>query len=117
VWFAIGQTAGTALLLPFGHNLWLLMIPLLAANIVGPAIDVTTRMTFLSLAPDLRTRLTTVYIAMMFAGGAIGSVAGTVVFEAFGWNGTALYALASCAGIAILSILAYRRYGDRTGQP
>ena len=89
----------------------------LAANIVGPAIDVTTRMTFLSLAPDLRTRLTTVYIAMMFAGGAIGSVAGTVVFEAFGWNGTALYALASCAGIAILSILAYRRYGDRTGQP
>ena len=44
-------------------------------------------------------------------------MAGTVVFEAFGWNGTALYALASCAGIAILSILAYRRYGDRTGQP
>jgi predicted MFS family arabinose efflux permease len=110
VWFALGQTAGTALLLPFGDNLWLLMIPLIAGNIVGPAIDVTTRMTFLSLDPALRTRLTTVYIAMMFAGGAIGSVAGTAAFEAFGWTGTAAYALASCAAITVLAVVARRLY-------
>lgn len=115
VWFAMGQAAGTALLLPFGGNLWLLMIPLIAGNIVGPAIDVTTRMTFLSLDPALRTRLTTVYVAMMFAGGAIGSVAGTAAFEAFGWTGTAVYALASCLAIVALAILARRLYEpDRT---
>ena len=88
------------------------MIPLLAGNIVGPAIDVTTRMTFLSLDPALRTRLTTVYIAMMFLGGAIGSIAGTAAFEAFGWAGTAIYALASCIGITVLAVVAWRRYGD-----
>lgn len=117
VWFAVGQTAGTALLLPLGGSLWLLLIPLLAGNVVGPAIDVTTRMTFLSRDPALRTRLTTVYIAMMFAGGAIGSVAGTAAFEAFGWTGTALYALVSCIGIAVLSVIGLRRYGARVDHP
>ena len=49
------------------------MIPILIGNIVCPAIDVTSRMTFLSQEPAVRTRLTTIYIVMMFIGGAIGS--------------------------------------------
>lgn len=113
VWFAAAQTAAAALFLPFGGSLWLLVIPLVASNVVGPAIDVTTRMTFLSLEPSLRTRLTTIYIVMMFIGGAVGSVAGTAAFEAFGWTGTALYSFASCAGITLLALLARRLYGDR----
>lgn len=116
VWFALAQTAATALFLPFGGSLWLLTIPLIATNMVGPAIDVTSRMTFLSLEPALRTRLTTIYIVMMFIGGAVGSMAGTAVFEAFGWTGTALYCLASCAGIAALAIAAQRRWGGSGGE-
>lgn len=111
--FAVVQTAGVALLLPFGDNLWLLMIPLLLGNVVGPAIDVTSRMTYLALEPELRTRLTTIYIVMMFVGGGIGSVAGTAVFDAFGWNGTALYVLASCLGLTALTVIAWRLYGER----
>ena len=113
VCFAIAQTAGIALLYPFGHNLWLLMIPILLGNIVGPAIDVTGRMTFLSLEPELRTRLTTIYIVMMFVGGAVGSFAGTAVFGAFGWDGIALGILASCVTLTGLAYLAYRLYGER----
>ncbi|WP_279349190.1 MFS transporter [Erythrobacter litoralis] len=109
--FALVQTFGISLLLPFGDNLWLLMIPILIGNIVGPAIDVTSRMTFLSLEPELRTRLTTIYIVLMFVGGAIGSVAGTAVFDAFGWTGIALYILGSCVILFALTILGYRRYG------
>ena len=109
--FALVQTLGISLLLPFGDNLWLLMIPILIGNIVGPAIDVTSRMTFLSLEPELRTRLTTIYIVLMFIGGAVGSVAGTAVFDAFGWTGTALYILGSCIILFALTVLGYRRYG------
>jgi predicted MFS family arabinose efflux permease len=115
-WFALAQTAGVSLLYPLGGNLWLLMIPLLAGQVVGPAIDVTSRMTFLALEPALRTRLTTIYIAMMFVGGGIGSIAGTAVFEAFGWAGTAGYCFVSCLGITVLAFLARRLYGDDHGQ-
>jgi predicted MFS family arabinose efflux permease len=113
IFFSIAQTAGVALLLPFGDNLWLLMIPLVLVNIVGPAIDVTSRMTFLSLDAELRTRLTTIYIVMMFIGGSIGSVIGTVVFDAFGWSGTAIYVFASCFIMTAIAFLTTRLYGER----
>ena len=113
VGFAIVQTAGISLLLPFGDNLWLLMIPILLGNIVGPAIDVTSRMTFLSLEPELRTRLTTIYIVMMFIGGGIGSIAGTALFEAYGWTGTALVILLSCLCLTAIAFAGYRLYGHR----
>ncbi|MXP10358.1 MFS transporter [Pseudoblastomonas halimionae] len=116
VGFAVVQAAGIALLIPFGYNLWLLMIPLLLGNIVGPAIDVTSRMTFLSLEPELRTRLTTIYIVMMFIGGGIGSIAGTALFEAFGWTGAALAILASCVTLTVIAIVGYRIYGHRDGK-
>jgi hypothetical protein len=89
------------------------MIPLLLGNIVGPAIDVTSRMTYLALDSALRTRLTTIYIVMMFIGGSIGSVAGTAIFDAFGWIGIALYVVASCIGITALAVIAVRLYGGR----
>ncbi|WP_115367580.1 MFS transporter [Alteripontixanthobacter maritimus] len=113
VGFCVVQTAGIALLLPFGYNLWLLMIPILIGNIVGPAIDVTSRMTFLSLEPELRTRLTTIYIVLMFIGGAIGSIAGTAIYDVFGWTGVASTVLASCVALTAIAVLGYRLYGDR----
>ena len=107
------QTAGFALLLPLGASMLLLTIPILVASVVGPAIDVTSRMIFLSRDPALRTRLTTVYIVMMFVGGSIGSIAGTALFDAFGWTGIALYVFASCLCLTIAAALGYRLYGDR----
>ena len=111
--FSIAQTAGMALLLPFGGNLWLLMVPIFVGNVVGPAIDVTSRMTFLSLQPELRTRLTTIYIVMMFVGGSIGSFAGTALFDLFGWTGIALYVTGSCLCLTALALFGYRLYGQR----
>ena len=111
--FAMVQTIGVSFLIPFGGNIWLLMLPLIIGNIVGPAIDVTSRMTFLRLEPEIRTRLTTIYIVMMFVGGSIGSIAGTAVFSAFGWTGTALYILGSCLLLTALSAIAFRLYGEK----
>jgi predicted MFS family arabinose efflux permease len=118
IWFSLVQTAGAALLYPLGGTLLLLTIPLILGNIVGPAIDVTTRMTFLSLDPAVRTRLTTIYIVLMFVGGAIGSVAGTAVYDAYGWAGTSAYAFVSCVLLTVLSVMGLRLYGDsRTVSP
>ncbi|MFT6474462.1 MFS transporter [Qipengyuania profunda] len=108
--FAIIQLGGIALLWPLGGTLWGLLVPLFVTNLVGPGIDVTGRMTFLALDPAIRTRLTTIYVVIMFIGGGLGSYAGTVAYDAYGWAGTcALLGLCSVAltGLTMLT----RRYG------
>jgi len=103
---------GAAVALPFlGGSLWLLMVPIVVMNLVGPAIDVAGRMTFLSLAPEIRTRLMTVYIVLMFSGGGLASWAATAAYDHAGWNGTALLCIAlALAGLA-LSVFSLRRQG------
>ena len=109
--FTLVQFAGLCLLYPFGDNLWLLVIPLLASNVVGPAIDVASRMTFLAAEPELRTRLTTIYVVMMFLGGAVGSAVGTAVYDFAGWAGLSAVIVACSAGMVTLSFYARRRFG------
>lgn len=111
--FSFVQLAGIALFYPLGGSLALLLLPLVLVNLVGPGIDVTGRMTFLALAPERRTRLTTIYIVMMFVGGGIGSILGTWVYDRFDWAGTcALMATISAVATA-LSLFARHRFGDR----
>ena len=107
---AVVQVAGVSLLYPLGFSVWALLVPLLVINMVGPSIDVTGRMTFLALAPDIRTRLTTFYIVAMFLGGALGSVAGTAVYDAAGWGGTCALLLANALMILLLAYVAHRRH-------
>ncbi|MGB3710515.1 MAG: MFS transporter [Erythrobacter sp.] len=94
---AMAQAVGIALFYPMGWNVWTVIVPLFIVNAVGPTIDVTGRMTFLSLEPDIRTRLTTTYIVGMFTGGALGSIQGTTVYDAAGWLGT-------CALLMVFSL-------------
>jgi len=108
--FAFVQLIGILLLWPLGQSLWSLLVPMMIANLVGPGIDVTGRMTFLSLDPSVRARLTTVYIVIMFIGGGIGSYAGTAVYDAFGWAGTCGLLGASSLVLTGLAI-AERRFG------
>lgn len=107
---ALAQMAGIALFWPMGGSVWALIVPLVIVNLVGPGVDVTGRMTFLSLAPDLRTRLTTIYIVIMFIGGGIGSFVGTAVYDAAGWGGVCAMLMASTATLSSLAWIA-TRYG------
>lgn len=106
---ALIQFAAITLYYPFGWNLWLLIIPIIITNVVGPSIDVTSRMTFLSLDPGVRTRLMTVFIVMMFVGGGIASSAGTYVYEHAGWAGNSMLAIAMSAVVVVLSWVATRK--------
>lgn len=106
---SIAQLAGVILLYPFGESLWLLIIPLIIMNTVGPGIDVSGRMTFLSLAPAIRTRLMTGYIVIMFIGAGIASWAGTAAYGWAGWAGNSVIALVLSATLVGLSAYALRK--------
>lgn len=105
------QFGGVCLLGVFGHSLWLLIIPLTLTNVVGPLIDVTGRMTFLSQPPGVRTRLMTAYIVLMFIGGGLASWGATFVYEQAGWAGTTRLALILSALLVTLSFLSMRFMG------
>jgi predicted MFS family arabinose efflux permease len=107
---AVVQLAGIALFYPLGFSIWTLMVPLFITNTVGPTIDVTGRMTLFTLAPEIRTRLTTSYIVVMFIGGAIGSALATTVYDAGGWGATAGLLLAMSMAVTGLSYHAERRW-------
>ena len=112
---AVVQFAGIALFYPLGFSIWTVLVPLFIVNLVGPSIDVTGRMTLFSLAPDIRTRLTTSYVVTMFVGGAIGSAAGTAVFAWGGWGATCVLLAAMSGCVLALAIHAERRW--RITQP
>ncbi len=106
---AMVQVAGVSLFYPLGFNLFTLLVPLVLVNMVGPTIDVTGRMMFLSLAPEIRTRLTTFYIVAMFLGGAVGSMLGTAIYDAAGWAGTSALLLGFSLSILVLALRADRQ--------
>ena len=107
---ALVQLAGIALFYPLGFSIWALLVPLFIVNLVGPTVDVTGRMTLFTLAPEIRTRLTTSYIVTMFVGGAVGSAAGTAVYDFGGWAATCGLLLAMSCCVVALSFLAERRW-------
>jgi predicted MFS family arabinose efflux permease len=102
------QLFGVCLFFFFGHSLWLLMIPIVITNLVGPVIDVSGRMTFLSQAPAIRTRLMTIYIVLMFLGGGLCSWAGTAAYEWGGWTATAVLSIALSTLVVALSFISFR---------
>lgn len=107
---ALVQLGGIALFYPLGFSIWTLMVPLFITNTVGPTIDVTGRMTLFTLAPEIRTRLTTSYIVVMFIGGAVGSALGTTVYDAGGWGATTTLMLIMSASLTGLAYHAERRW-------
>jgi predicted MFS family arabinose efflux permease len=104
------QFIGIALFYPLGFSIWALLVPLFIVNLVGPSVDVTGRMTLFVLAPEIRTRLTTSYIVTMFVGGAIGSAAGTAIYEAGGWGAACALLLAMSSAVLGLAIYSERRW-------
>lgn len=107
---AMVNLAGIALFYPLGFSIWSLLVPLLMVNMFGPTIDVAGRMTLFTLAPEIRTRLTTFYIVAMFMGGAVGSAAGTAVYDWGGWGATCALILVMSSGVLGLALHAERRW-------
>jgi predicted MFS family arabinose efflux permease len=84
-----------------GWSLPLLVAGVLVMDACVQGSHVTNQAVIYDLLPRARSRLTTVYITTMFAGGAAGSAAGAQAFEHWGWPGATITAAAfPVAGLA-----------------
>ncbi|WP_433430438.1 MFS transporter [Nonomuraea sp. CA-141351] len=81
------------------HNIILLAVAAVVLDMAVQSTLILGQHTIYRLDGDARARLNSVYIATFFAGGAIGSQAGSIVYHAYGWTGVTVLG-------AVLPILA-----------
>ena len=110
---ALIQLFGISLYAVTGGVWWHLLIPILLTSLVGPMIDVTGRMTSLNKPSEIRTRLMSLYVAIMFIGGGLGSFAGTLAYDAGGWSGSVTLMISLTMIVSLLSIWQYRTSEER----
>ncbi|HVT70043.1 MAG TPA: MFS transporter [Trebonia sp.] len=90
-------------------GLVLLVIGVLLMDACVQGSHVINQSVIYDLLPEARSRLTTVYVTTMFAGGALGSATAAQAYEHWGWTGATLVAAAfPLAGL--LCWLASRRH-------
>lgn len=111
LYIALLQLASLCVMPFVGYNLWLMLPALIVSNITYPIIDVAGRMTFLSEPDEIRTRLMTVYVVIMFVGGGIFSWAATAAYGWGGWHATSMLAISVSAVAVLLSIVTWRAKG------
>ena len=104
---------GTLLLAVGGTSMAALLVGLVAVDLAIQAGHVANLGVVYALAPHARSRVTTVYMTTVFAGGAVGSLSAATTYGAMGWGGVAafcaLLALAALVGCATqLPVLAPR---------
>jgi predicted MFS family arabinose efflux permease len=75
-----------------GLGLGLLVIGVLLMDACVQGSHVTNQSVIYDLLPEARSRITTVNITTMFAGGALGSAAGAQAYAHWGWTGATLVA-------------------------
>ena len=94
-------------------GLALLILGVLVMDACVQGAHVTNQSVIYDLLPEARSRITTVYITTMFAGGAIGSAAGAQAYARWGWPGATITAAAFPA-LGLLFWLASRRHEAKT---
>ena len=101
-----------------GWSLPLLVAGVLVMDACVQGSHVTNQAVIYDLLPQARSRLTTVYITTMFAGGAAGSAAGAQAFERWGWAGATITAAAfPVAGLACWWAAGRHEAAGRRGAP
>ena len=86
-------------------GLWV-TIPVLVAGVLlmdlgAQTVQVAAQAEVLSLLPDARSRLNTIYMVSRFGGGALGSAIGAWAWSLAGWSGVCGF----CLGATLLALL------------
>ena len=69
------------------HHLASLVFGIILMDFGVHGMQITNQSEIYRLNPGARSRLTTAYMTTYFIGGAVGSQAGAMMYERFGWNG------------------------------
>jgi predicted MFS family arabinose efflux permease len=78
-----------------------LVVGILVLDLAVQSSQVSNQARVYALDPAARSRLNTVFMATMLAGGAVGAGAGGAAYAAWGWTGTCTFG-ALCATLALL---------------
>ncbi|KRB22530.1 MULTISPECIES: MFS transporter [Mesorhizobium] len=73
-----------------GLSLWLLVAGIVMLDLAIQAVHVTNQSLIFSRRPDARSRLVGGYMIFYSLGSALGSIASTMTYGAFGWSGVCL---------------------------
>jgi predicted MFS family arabinose efflux permease len=92
-------------------SLLLIALAVVILDFGTQASHINNQARIFALDPAARSRLNTVYMVTYFAGGALGSLAGTWAWVHAGWNGVC--ATGACLSALALLLLAVRRLADR----
>ena len=95
--------AGAGVLALGGGNLPLLLVGIVLCDVAVQVGHVANLGVVYALAPDARSRVTTVYMTAVFVGGAAGSVLSARAYAGAGWGGVA----AVCAALAATALLTW----------
>jgi len=69
------------------HDVWLLALGIFVLDIGAQALQITNQASIYTIAPDQRSRITSVYVFSFFVGGASGSLATGFMYAHHGWTG------------------------------
>jgi predicted MFS family arabinose efflux permease len=83
-----------------GRTLWLLVLGILMLDLAIQAVHVTNQSLIFARRPDSRSRLVGGYMIFYSLGSALGSIASTMIFDAWGWSGVCLLG----AGIGLVAL-------------
>ncbi|HEX3513387.1 MAG TPA: MFS transporter [Trebonia sp.] len=112
---SLALLAGSYILIGLGGahlgavSLVLLIIGVLLMDACVQGAHVINQSVIYDLLPQARSRLTTVYVTTMFAGGAVGSAVAAQAYDQWGWTGATLVA-AAFPVLGLLFWLASRRH-------
>jgi predicted MFS family arabinose efflux permease len=84
------------------HDLTMLVIGIVILDIGAQGLMVTNQSLIYRLAPESRSRITSAYMVCYFAGGALGSALGSIVYDSHGWAGVTIVG----AGLGMVATLA-----------
>ena len=98
------------------HGLIWLILGALVMDACSQVVHVCNQAVIYDLVASARSRITTAYMTTYFAGGALGTLAGTTAYDHFGWDGACSAAAGFC-GIALLGWLATRRHERPASDP
>ncbi len=106
--FLCVQLSAVAVFAVAGDAIWWMTVPAVLMGISGPIIDVSGRMTILNRAPEIRTRLMTVYVVLMFLGAGISSWLAAFAYGLGGWRADVALAASLSGAALLLSLLSLR---------
>lgn len=100
--FAAVMAASFALLWWGRSSLAALIAGIVLLDVGVQGVHVTNQSLVYRLAPEARSRITSVYMVMYFVGGAVGSAVGAAVYDSDGWAGVCVVGAAIGAAAVLI---------------